>query len=272
MCAVLVVHPGAVFADATETSAVAPTSTIEPTPTRLVVGDGRTITLLGMGSTTANLVSRIAAEVGDAVEAVVAFWGADWQREIVVVAADSDAQFRALTGGPGQRVDIAGAAVADSVDPVRRRATGQRIVFAPGAAEMSPQALRIVLRHELFHFASRGDTALDAPRWLTEGVADFVARPDTTGPGPGSATEPAQLPTDADLDATGPVQSLAYDRAWWFSRFVAENYGTTALRALYLRACGSGHPQASVAVTDVLGADEPGVLAHWQRWLAGRRS
>ncbi|EUA23932.1 peptidase MA superfamily protein [Mycobacterium xenopi 4042] len=38
-----------------------------------------------------------------------------------------------------------------------------------GAAAMSDAALRIVLRHELFHYAARADTALDAPRWLTEG-------------------------------------------------------------------------------------------------------
>lgn len=34
---------------------------------------------------------------------------------------------------------------------------------------MSATALRIVLTHELFHYAARVDTALDAPRWLTEG-------------------------------------------------------------------------------------------------------
>ena len=43
------------------------------------------------------------------------------------------------------------------------------------------------------------------------------------------------LPTDADLDTPGPQRSLAYDRAWWFARFVADTYGTPKLRALYLR-------------------------------------
>ena len=64
------------------------------------------------------------------------------------------------------------------------RPPAERIVFAPGAAAMSDAALRIVLRHELFHFATRADTASDAPRWLTEGVADFVARPHTARPAP----------------------------------------------------------------------------------------
>jgi len=34
---------------------------------------------------------------------------------------------------------------------------------------MSDSALRIVLTHELFHYAARVETALDAPHWLTEG-------------------------------------------------------------------------------------------------------
>jgi hypothetical protein len=139
---------------------------------------------------------------------------------------------------------------------------------------MSDASLRIVLRHELFHFASRADTAADAPRWLTEGVADFVGRPPPAGPAiqhqsprvPGAA-ELATIPTDADLD--GPNSSQAYDRAWWFSRFVADAYGTATLRALYLRACAPGHPDAATAVRDTLGADLPTVLAEWRNWMSG---
>ena len=77
------------------------------------------------------------------------------------------------------------------------------------------------------------------------------------------------MPTDADLDAAGPAGSLAYDRAWWFSRFVADTYGTATLRALYLRACGPGHPDAATAVRDTLGADLPTVLARWRHWMSG---
>jgi len=73
------------------------------------------------------------------------------------------------------------------------------------------------------------------------------------------------LPTDAEL--SGPDRSLAYDRAWWFSRFVADTYGTAALKALYLRACGYDHPDVATAVRDTLGTDLDGVLAAWRQWL-----
>lgn len=217
-----------------------------------MLADGRTARLIGLGGpVTAPLLSRVAERMADATDAVTAFWGADWPREITVVAAATDEQFRSLVGfGP----DTAAAT------------TDERIVFAPGAASMSPAALQIVLRHELFHYAARSVTVADAPRWLTEGVADFVARPRDQPPA--EATTLTQLPTDADLDAVGPQRSLAYDRAWWFARYVAHRYGAPALRALYLRACGPGHPDVATAVRETLGADLPEVLDGWRHWRA----
>ncbi len=131
---------------------------------------------------------------------------------------------------------------------------------------MSDSALRIVLTHELFHYAARVETALDAPHWLTEGVADFVARPAT--PMPADALSIAlTLPSDIELDTPGPQRSLAYDRAWWFARFVADSYGAAKLRAFYLAACGVGHTDVLTAVHDVLGTDYAGVLSQWKQWM-----
>lgn len=143
--------------------------------------------------------------------------------------------------------------------------TAQGVVFSPGAAAMSPDALRIVLRHELFHYAARTRTTADAPRWLTEGVADYVGRPHV--PVPAAAADLAVLPTDADLDTPGRVRTLAYDRAWWFSRYVADRYGPHALRELYVRACGAGHPDVATAVRDTLGVGLDEVLAGWRAWM-----
>jgi hypothetical protein len=108
----------------------------------------------------------------------------------------------------------------------------------------------------------------DAPRWLTEGIADFVGRPPTPKPGPDRVDVLAQLPSDVELGTPGAVRSLAYDRAWWFSRFVASRYGTEALRTLYVKACGVGHPAPAAAIADTLGTDMPKVLAAWRAWLS----
>jgi hypothetical protein len=250
ICALFLVgRPQSAPARSVEAAPASLTTTASSTTETL--DDGRTVHLVGLGGAhTAPLLTRIAAQMNDAARAVTAFWGPDWPRDIVIVAAGSDAQFGNLAGGGP---DIAATT------------TAERIMFAPGAVTMSDASLRIVLRHELFHFASRADTAADAPRWLTEGVADFVGRPQS--PRPPGAAELATIPTDADLD--GPNSSQAYDRAWWFSRFVADAYGTATLRALYLRACAPGHPDAATAVRDTLGADLPTVLARWRQWMSG---
>lgn len=108
--------------------------------------DGRTARLLTLGGPQTDvLLDRIRDELLGAADAVTAFWGPYWPREIDIAVAGTPEQFRVL-GGVG--ADIAAITTAD------------RIVFAPGAATMSPAALRIVLRHELFHYAARSVTAI----------------------------------------------------------------------------------------------------------------
>ncbi len=234
----------------------------------MTVGD-RTLLLVGHGGPAGDrLLSRVASNMGAAISAVEAFWGVDWPRDISIVVTRTDEEFRAAAGGgpASQWADIAAVAVADRIDPAHRLAVGQRIVLAPGAAGISDQALRIVLSHELFHYAARADTASDAPRWLTEGVADYVARPPTPVPA-GAVPVPLTLPTDTDLDVPGPQRSSAYDRAWWFARFVADTYGAAKLKDLYLAACGAGHTDLPTAIHDVLGTDTAGLLVRWHEWL-----
>ena len=128
-------------------------------------------------------------ELDGAADAVTAFWGDDWPRDIVIVLTGTDEEFRALAGGGP---DIAAAT------------TAQRIVFAPGRGAMSDASLRIVLRHELFHYAARSRDrrrraalAHRGRRRLRRSAADAACR---AGSGP---RDLAQLPTDADLDTVG---------------------------------------------------------------------
>src|SRR5689334_16330594 len=68
-------------------------------PTPLVVRD-RAVRLVGAGRpATDRLLSRIASNLGPAVDRVEAFWGLDWPRDISVVAPGSDDEFRAAAGG-----------------------------------------------------------------------------------------------------------------------------------------------------------------------------
>ncbi|ORB27578.1 peptidase [Mycolicibacterium parafortuitum] len=240
ICAVLLVagpsvsSPGPAVAaptPLTQTVAAAPMSRGVPLP------DGRTAVLADLGARDgAALLDRIAAELPGAVAAVTGFWGDRWPREIPIVVAATAGQFATLAGG--------GADIAATT-------TTERITFSPAAAAMNDADLRTVLRHELFHFAARADTAADAPVWLTEGVADYVGRP----PAPVPPGAPTALPTDAELATPGPGRSAAYDRAWEFASYIAHTYGPDKLRALYVAACGPGHRDVATAVRTALGVD-----------------
>ncbi len=241
----------------------APAPVPVPSAQKVTVGDGRTVTSLSLGGEATDAVLRRAeADLVLSAPRVERFWGTDWSDEIVVVATGTDAEFTAAA--PGAPSGMAAVAVADAVDPLRRTADGQRIVLGPGAGRMTDEALRLVLTHELFHYAARTDTATDAPRWITEGVADYVAR---TGPVP-HLPAPTRLPTDADFVAQGPQLSEAYDRAWLFARFIADRYGEPALRNLYTAAAGHGHRDTDTALRQVTGTDPADLLDQWRGWLA----
>ncbi|MCE9515167.1 MAG: hypothetical protein K8R24_04390 [Mycobacterium sp.] len=232
------------------------------------LSDGRTVRLVNEGGQRGEaLLKRVSTDIPVAIDAVVRFWGPDVDRDIVVVATGSEEDFvrRAHLDPQRRWSDIAAVAVADSVDLTAQRAAGQRIVLAPEAARMSDSALRIVLAHELFHLAARPYTALDAPRWFTEGVADFVARPPE--PLPRGASAGTALPADAELDVAGPARAAGYDRAWWFARFVAADFGVDGLRRLYTEAAGAGRTDFATAVRAALGTDIDGLQARWERWL-----
>ncbi|CAA0131353.1 Uncharacterised protein [Mycolicibacterium vanbaalenii] len=225
-------------------SAVAPSAAARTVTTP----DGRITQLIDLGAPGgAALLDRIGAQLPGATAAVTAFWGENWPRELDIVVAGSPQQFATLAGGG---TDVAATTTVD------------RIMFSPAAAAMTDADLRIVLRHELFHYAARSETAADAPVWLTEGVADFVGRPAAAVPPP----VVPELPTDAELATAGPARSAAYDRAWSFASYVADTYGADRLRTLYVEACGPGHADIATAVREALGAELSAVLRGWRQW------
>src|SRR6201995_3010327 len=100
VCALLLV--GRPHAGPAQPVVAAPASLTTPTAgsTTETLTDGRTVHLVGMpGAQTAPLLGRIGAEMNDAAQAVTAFWGSDWPRDIVIVSAGTGAEFGTLAGG-----------------------------------------------------------------------------------------------------------------------------------------------------------------------------
>lgn len=224
-------------------------------------------------------VSRITAILPKAVSAVNLFWGGDWTRKAVVVATGDQKEFAGLTRTEAGGTSVAAAATVFSrIDRPAGRVVGQRIVLSPNAADLSAPALAVVLRHELMHVATRLTTSDLAPMWLTEGVPEYVGRKGTyrefVDAAPDLAVEvaagrvPKALPVDSDFSVDDDAARVAYQSAWSFAAFVADEYGEPKLKDLYrTMTAARDTPAMDAAMQTAAGRDKNALVKQWQKWL-----
>ncbi|TDZ79764.1 hypothetical protein DE4585_03512 [Mycobacteroides salmoniphilum] len=242
--------------------------------TRKRAGDRDMVVLGHPGSAVA---PRLVDEISGAMTSLSEFWGPQWDAGVLLIAAETDAEFAALVGGEHTE-GIAAAAVADRVDS--GVAVGQRVIFAPGSAALPPDQFRVVLRHELFHAAARTVTGDHAPLWLVEGVADYNGRRGSGTPFRNAAPTlasalaagqiPDHLPTDDDIDGPGPRRTQAYEEAWSVAQYVAETFGEPKLVQLYRNGADLVPGTPGAAIQRALGIDEATLVRQWQSWLGSR--
>ncbi|GAA3963832.1 peptidase MA family metallohydrolase [Gordonia caeni] len=224
-------------------------------------------------------VTRVRRQLTPAVAAVSDFWGDDWPRRAVVMTAGSEEQFAGFTRTePGTTKAAAAATVFSKIDRGARAVVGQRIVLSPAAGQLSESGVAVILRHELFHVATRIETAEDAPLWLVEGVAEYVGRRGSdagvTDVAPDLAVQvasgrlPDELPADSAFAVDNDTARLAYQTAWSFAAFVADRYDEERLRRMYLAVAQGGDTAATTkALEQSLGADRDELIDQWRSWL-----
>ncbi|MGA9872427.1 MAG: hypothetical protein WBQ44_14970 [Rhodococcus sp. (in: high G+C Gram-positive bacteria)] len=252
-----------------------------PVTATSVQTSGGTSVVLGHPAQSA-LVARLVAELPSAVAAVTEFYGSEWPRKTLLIAAGSPAEFAASGGSVAAGTDVAAVTVSDVVSP-DVPVTGQRVIFSPVAQERLDEfSTRSVLRHELTHVAARTNTVDGSPTWILEGFADYagyrgsgadfgrlaptLARVVAAG-GP-----PTVLPEDSDFTAGGVRSTLAYESAWSVCAYVAEQFGEPALRTLYgLLATG---PRSATEIDEALrattGANASEFVTAWGSWVLRR--
>lgn len=221
------------------------------------------------------LAERAARLLDPSTAAVTEVWGPGWSRRVGVLVPSSREEMRALAGPEFAVHGIAAVAVADRVDPTSRRVEGPRVVLNPDtAAELSDEALGVVLRHEITHVATRADTDDRAPMWMLEGFADYVAYRGTAAPPAQVAPElaravraagpPTRPPQDGDFRQTGRQLDLAYQQAWSLVDFLAREIGEPKTVELYRRIAGAGPPEsAERALRELTGMRTDQLVARW---------
>jgi hypothetical protein len=168
-------------------------------------------------------------------------------------------------------------------------AGADRIILVPDAWQSLNGAGRdVVMTHELTHAVTRRDSTRQAPLWLSEGLAEFIAyrsveRPERELVAAAiqrvrTAGLPAHLPTSADFEAPGSADAAAYALSLLAARTIAEQHGTKELVRLF-RAATGGQPAPMGALrngdaavdhflADLLGTSRTQVVAAWRARLA----
>lgn len=218
-----------------------------------------------------DVAARLASDLPQAVDDVTAFWGRDWRRRVMVLAAADDASFDDLVGD-GTSALRRGAVTPRTGDGSVLRE--QRIVFSADAVHLSTGSLQALLRHELSHVASASFNT-DPPTWLNEGVAEYVGRLGTYA----SVCEVAsvrdlrpsrravpRLPDANDFGGNDRAVGWSYRMSWSFIVFIDEQYGRDRLYKL-IAALGDGTTGRTQAFTDSLGVTDREALAAWSRWV-----
>jgi len=225
----------------------------------LVAARGTSSLVLGHPQDSADL-PRLAAAVDAAVPVVTGVWGTGWARQVAVLVPASDQELSALVGQGSALTDISAETVFDTQDPAR--GTRQRLVLNPHAlVDLTPTGLRIVVQHEITHIASAAGTGPSSPRWLVEGLADYVGNLGSAQPVPVAASElrtelargrpPAALPSDAEFAPGGTRLPQVYEESWLACRLIATRAGHAGLVSFY-RLVGASPDAATTAVASVL--------------------
>lgn len=261
-----------------------------PAAQKVVTGPGESLVLTN--GSDRRFADEIAGELPRAVTSVSRFWGTKWPQSVGVIAADTDEEFRSITGAGESDAEAAAAVTVfteiERPDGAAPTAIGQRVVFTPQAAQLDSGELGVVLRHEVFHVAARAVTAENAATWVTEGVAEYVGRSGTytelSQAAPALAQEvatsgpPADLPSDADFSPSNPDAAVSYQSAWSVAAFVAETFGPDKLRNFYVALAGADQPvdpALVVAAQDtasavVLGISREELVRQWRDWLSAQ--
>jgi hypothetical protein len=249
----------------------------------LVAARGTSSLVLGHPQDAAQL-PRLAAAVDAAVPVVTGVWGTGWNRQVAVLVPASDAELTALVGSGSALTDISAVAVFDAQDPAHDTRSGQRLALNPRTlGELTPTGLRVVLQHEITHLASAAATGQAVPRWLVEGLAEYVGNLGSAQPVPNAASElrkevaggtvPAELPRDDEFAPGSTRLPQVYEEAWLACRLIAARAGQAGLVRIY-RLVGASPDVSATAVAaalrQVLHKSSAEFTAQWRSYLTGQ--
>lgn len=194
---------------------------------------------------------------------------------VVEVPADGDQLHRALGADRGTYDAIA--AVTAPVDGSTAPRSPVHVFVNRSVYDgLDPVAAQVVMTHEAVHAVTGAALVQDAPLWLVEGFADFVALRDVTLPVSRTAAQvirqvrkdgvPDALPADSDFDPGASHLGTLYEAAWQVAVTLAERGGADELVAFYRDVLDG--TALDVALREHFGWTEARLTAAWRSRLA----
>lgn len=232
----------------------------------------------------AEAIDGIQAEVQSAVRHVSSYVGKTWGEKTVVILPSSHEELEYLLENPDVPFEFAAIASAEFTtldEDYLGMFAGTRVVinpenFSPGAAFN-----RLLIRHEITHVAMFERTGPLTPKWLVEGIAEYVGNAGSDLPAYRLASEladlvdeegvPDYLPLDSDFGIIGEA-GVGYNAGWLLCRYIASRWGRPALLRFYDQMGtreGLDKPSEKLGkvLKSVLNVDEPGLLKAWRPYV-----
>jgi hypothetical protein len=203
------------------------------------------VLVLGPSSELATM-EQAADDMHAAIPKVTAVWGSNWAQRVVVQVPSTQHEMAVVTDDGSDLDQIAALTTTELSSTAKGRASpsGDRVTINPrNWAELGSLGAEIVMTHELTHVASRVDTGYQTPKWLSEGLADYVGFLTSGLPVTVIASElatevndghlPRHLPTDRAFRGSNKHLSDAYEEGWLACHYIVERTSQHTLLRFY---------------------------------------
>lgn len=232
----------------------------------------------------ADAIAGIQAEVQSAVRHVSSYVGKTWGEKTVVILPSNHEELTYLLENPDVPFEFAAIASPEFTtldEDYLGLFAGTRVVINP--ANFSPGAAfnRLLIRHEITHVALFERTGPLTPKWLAEGIAEYVGNAGSDLPAYRLAPAlaelvdeegvPDYLPLDSDFGIIGEA-GVGYNAGWMLCRYIAARWGRAALLRLYdemgtREGLSKPSEKLGTVLKSVLGVDEATLLKAWRPYV-----
>lgn len=236
---------------------------------------------LVMGLGPAALLREYARDVDRAVPRVDSVWSHEWSRRVLLVVTRTEDEMASLLGGRPAMYRQLAAVTRGELGAAEGTAAADRVLVNPKAyAELSGVGRRVIMGHEITHVAVRSRTQDWTPKWLSEGLADYVGYLGSGLPTDVIAQElaqdvragrvPTQLPRNGSFGTTNSRLPQTYEMSWLACKMIVERYGGRDTLVEFFRVVGTPGGDGSVvdrAFRDVLDTTPAAFTKAWRQYV-----